>query len=58
MNLSGDDISLVRALEQHYSAYLRAVQREDGRYQQLAERLQRKPAAKEVPTATARKKPA
>jgi hypothetical protein len=54
--LSEDEVQLVvRALE-HYHAYLAATQREDRRYQELAERLQRKGPGKEKPDRTAKKK--
>jgi hypothetical protein len=54
--LSEDETELVvRALE-HYSAYLRSAQRDDGRYQELAERLQRKGPQKEEPQRGAKKK--
>lgn len=46
---------VVKALE-HYSAYLHATQREDRRYQELAERLQRKGPGKEEPERAVKKK--
>lgn len=46
---------VVRALE-HYSAYLIATQREDRRYQALAERLQRKGPGKVEPERAVKKK--
>jgi hypothetical protein len=54
--LSEDEAELVVKALQHYSAYLHAAQREDGRYQELAERLQRKAPGKEEPARAARKK--
>jgi hypothetical protein len=54
--LSEDEVQLVvRALE-HYHAYLVATQREDRRYQELAERLQRKGAGKEEPERVGKRK--
>jgi len=50
VELSEEDLSLVRRALEHYYAYTCAVQREDGRYKALAERLsapQRKPAEQE-----------
>jgi len=46
---------VVRALE-HYAAYLIATQREDRRYQGLAERLQRKGPGKVEPERAVKKK--
>jgi hypothetical protein len=40
--LSEDEVQLVVKALEHYSAYLVATQREDRRYQELAERLQRR----------------
>jgi hypothetical protein len=40
----------------HYSAYLVAKSREDGRYKELAERIQRKGPAKEQPTQRSEKR--
>lgn len=54
--LSEDEVTLVvRALE-HYSAYLVAAQREDRRYAELAEQLQRKGPVKAEPERVVRKK--
>jgi hypothetical protein len=50
VELSEEDLPLIRRALEHYHAYTCAVQREDGRYKMLAERLsapQRKPAAPE-----------
>jgi hypothetical protein len=41
---------------QHYPAYLHAAHRDDGRYQELTERLQCKPPGKEEPDRAAKKK--
>jgi hypothetical protein len=54
--LSEDEVQLVvRALE-HSAAYLIATQREDRRYQALAERLQRKGPGKVEPERAVKKK--
>jgi hypothetical protein len=54
--LSEEEAELVVRALQHYSAYLHAAQREDGRFQELAERLQRKGAGKEDPQPAVKKK--
>jgi hypothetical protein len=54
--LSEDEAELVVRALQHYSAYLHAALRDDGRYQELAERLQRKPPGKEQPEPAAKKR--
>ena len=45
--ISDEEVELVARALEHYHAYLIATQREDGRYQVLAERLQRKGPGKE-----------
>jgi hypothetical protein len=56
--LSDADLELaVKALE-HYSAYLVAARREDGRFQELADRLKRKQPDSEGETAATKKKKA
>ena len=56
--LSEDDAALaVKALE-HYASYLKAVDRDDRAYRELAELLKRKPVESESTVAGAqRKKP-
>lgn len=54
--LSEDEVQLVVKALEHYSAYLHATQREDRRYQELAERLQRKGPGKEEPERAVKKK--
>ena len=39
VELSEEDLPLIRRALEHYHAYTCAVQREDGRYKMLAERL-------------------
>jgi hypothetical protein len=46
--ITDDEAVLVVKALQHYDACLRAAKREDGAYNDLAERLQRKPPVKEV----------
>lgn len=48
--ISEEDVELAARVLEHYHAYLVATPREDGRYQALAERLQRKGAGKEETT--------
>jgi hypothetical protein len=56
--LSDDEAALVvRALE-HYHAYLIAAKREDRAYEDLAERLKRKPPASAVIQAKEKRKKA
>jgi hypothetical protein len=54
--LSDDDRELVIKALNHYNAYLLATRREDGRYQELLERLQRKPPEQEQGKKAATKK--
>jgi hypothetical protein len=54
--LSDEEVPLVTRALEHYHAYLVATQREDGRYQALAERLQRKGPGKEEPERGVKKK--
>lgn len=56
--ISDDEAALVvRALE-HYHAYLIAAKREDRAYQELAERLKRKPPERAVSQAKEKRKKA
>jgi hypothetical protein len=41
-------VLIVRALE-HYASYLKATNRDDSRYQQIAERLKKRPASETLP---------
>lgn len=54
--ITEEDVPLVTRALEHYHAYLVATQREDGRYQALAERLQRKGPEKEEPARLVKKK--
>ena len=54
--ISDDEAALIVNALEPYDAYLKAVRREDGQYQALAERLKRKPPEPEVSQKEKRKK--
>src|SRR5258708_278854 len=56
LKITEEDVPLVTSALEHYDAYLVATQCEDGRYQALAERLQRKRPGKEEPERSVKKK--
>ena len=54
--ISDDEADLVVKALEHYHAYLIAAKREDRAYQELADRLKRKPAEQETTKIEKRKK--
>ena len=54
--ISEDEAALIVKALEHYHAYLVAAKREDSTYQNLAERLKRKPPEPEVSHEKKRKK--
>jgi hypothetical protein len=56
--LSDDDRELVIKALEHYNAYLLATRREDGRFQELLDRLQQRkgPGKQEAPEGAKRKR--
>lgn len=56
--ISDNEAALVVKALEHYHAYLVAAKREDRAYQELADRLKRKPVEAEIPRGTEKRKKA